>query len=190
MRAFRTWTRWTIGLVLALALGLLGSPGVPADVTVMIDRQTLDDLLAAVATQEVSVPLSGDRAINVVLDELKVVGLQPADGKTDHGHLRTSVKLRVPELGLTLASEPHVSLRAAESPSGSVIELSFDELPLRLPLAGSIDVAPLLPTLRFPADNVFLVQGASGDVEVQSRLVDVEVQAEAIRFEFEIEVGP
>jgi hypothetical protein len=174
----------------ALAAGLSFAGAASAGVTVTIDRATLDDLLTAVAAQEVAVPIAENRSIDVRLDELKVLGLVPADGEGQNGHLRTAVELQVPELGLTLAAEPRVSLRAADSPSGSVIELRFEELPLRLPLAGAINVAPLLPVIRFPADNVWLVTGASGDVEVESRLVDVEIQREAIRFAFEIEVEP
>ena len=61
---------------------------------------------------------------------------------------------------------------------------------MTLPLAGPINIAGLLPPLRFPADHLWLVAGARGDVFVRSRLSRIAMGSRAIRLEFEIDVLP
>jgi hypothetical protein len=55
---------------------------------------------------------------------------------------------------------------------------------------GSIDVAPFLPPLRFPAENLWLVAGAEGNVEVRSRLSRIEMGRKVVRFEYDLETVP
>ena len=80
-----------------------------------------------------------------------------------------------------------MSLVVVREAGMSILELRFDEVRLPL-LLGSVDAAPFLKPLRFPADDVFLLAGNSGDVAVRSRLSAVEMDVEVVRFEFDLEV--
>jgi hypothetical protein len=54
---------------------------------------------------------------------------------------------------------------------------------------GQINLASLVPPMRYPADNVFLLDGAQGDVPVTSRLRKIKMGREAIRFELDLQVA-
>jgi len=167
---------------------LLIAPGAAAGVSVDFDVATLNELLPALSANAISVPITENQTVNVFLEEMRVTGLEPtADGP---GHILTSMRVRVPQLGIDLPVSPRLSLRATEDRSGSLLELRFEEVRVALPLAGAIDVAPLMPPLRFPAENIFVVTGATGDVEVRSRLRGVRVGQRTVRLEFDLETLP
>ena len=171
------------------ALGIVLLAGAPArpGVTVDFDAATLNELLPALTLDEIAVPISEDHAINVLLEELKVTGFQPATGDGGGGRIRTSLRLRVPQLGLSVSVEPTLSLHVVRAAGGDTLELRFERAELRLPLGGKVDVAGLLDPLVFPAENFFLIEGARGNVEVRSRLASVDVGQERIRLEFDLE---
>ena len=101
-----------IPLLASLALGLALVPApAHADVEITMDAATLNVLLSAVAVYNVDVPLGADSAISVALDQAQVVGFDPATGPDDRGSIRTTVRLRAPQIGLTLRAEPRLSLR-------------------------------------------------------------------------------
>lgn len=160
-----------------------------AGVTVGLDVPTLNELLPAMTVQEVVVPIAGGNSLRVLLEDLVVVGFAPAAASGGTDHILTSVTLRVPSLGVAVAVQPRMSLAVIEEGGQSLLELRFDEVGIPLPLAGAIDAAPFLTPLRFPADDVFLVEGARGGVEVRSRLSRVEMGAKVVRFEFELDVA-
>jgi hypothetical protein len=96
--------------------------------------------------------------------------------------------VRVPQLGLAFAVEPRLSIGVRDE-GQSVIELRFESVVLPLPF-GSVDIAGFLEPMRYPADSVFLLDGAQGDVQVRSRLASVKMGRERLRFEVTLEVEP
>lgn len=181
MRSMRR-ALWLLGCVGLVPFWALSSH---AGVTVEIDTASLNDLLSAATLQEVSVPITDQRKLTVLMDNLEVTGLDPAAR-----NIKTSMRLRVPEIGLAVTVDPRVSLTVANEKDDSFLELRFDEVELPLPLAGPINIAGLLPPLRFPADHLWLVAGARGDVFVRSRLSRIAMGSRAISLEFEIDVRP
>lgn len=158
-----------------------------AGVTVGFDAPTLNELLPAIALQEITVPLAGGASLRVELEDLEVVGFAPSGG-AGPDHILTSLRLRVPAFGLDLALEPKMALGVVAQDGQSVLELRFVEVAIPIPLAGSVDASPFLAPLRFPADDVFLIAGTRGDVQVRSRLSKIEMGTDAVRFEFDLEV--
>ena len=71
----------------------------------------------------------------------------------------------------------------------SILELRFEEVVLPLPL-GKMNIARFLPPVRLPADGIFLMDGAGGDVRVRSKLSDVRMGRDVLRLEFDVQVVP
>jgi len=168
---------------------VVGAVPAGAAVTIRIDRQTLDAVLPAVTQQAVEVPLAEGTVLTVQIVEMKVTGLAPGTRDNPDGSILTSLKLKIPELGLTLPVEPRIALRAIDLDGASVLEMSFVEVPLNLPLAGSIDVAKTLPTLRYPAENLYTLDGATGEVPMRTKLRRVRIERDAVEFEFDVVVA-
>jgi hypothetical protein len=175
-------------LMLAALPVLVFAPPATAGVSVGFDVETLNELLPALSASAISVPITESQTVNVFLEEMRVTGLEPTAGGS--GHILTSMRVRVPRLGIDLPVSPRLSLHATEDRSGSLLELRFEEVRVALPLAGAIDIAPLMPPLRFPAENVFVVAGAVGDVEVRSRLREIQMGQRVVRLEFELDTLP
>lgn len=172
------------------ALCLLGTGAARAEVAIEVDKATLNRILAEVALDRVAVPVSPQRTLTVGLEDLVVTGLDPAGGEGGQGYILTSMVLRVPDLGLSLRVEPRISLNVVEQDGEALLELRFERVPLNVPLAGAINLAPLIPPLRYPTDNVWLLAGARGDVPITSRLSRIRMGREALRFVFEVDVQP
>ncbi len=177
-----------IGWSSLCCLALATSP-LCGGVTIGLDAETLNELLPAMMVQEVTVPIAGERTLQVFLDDLKVLGFAPAGAGGGANRILTSVRLRVPQLGLDLALEPRVSLEVVQEAGKPLLQLRFDEVPLPLPLAGSIDVGSFFKPLRYPADGVFNLEGGQGDVEVRGRLERVEMGTKVVRFDFDLDVA-
>lgn len=164
---------------------------VAAGVTVGFDLATLNVVLPALSAEEIAVPLSGSNSVGVRLEEMQVIGLDPAAGGAGgSGHILTSMRVRVPQLGIDIHVKPHLSLHVVSDPSGSLLELRFEQVEIPLPLAGSIDVATFLPPIRLPAENLWLVAGAERTIEIRSELSGIEMGLNVIRFEFDLETVP
>lgn len=176
----RRRTPWLPGI-----MGLVSflSAASHAGVTVNIDAATLNDLLSAATVQEVTVPITDQRKLTVLVEELEVTGLDPK-GR----NIETSVRLRVPEIGLAVTVDPKVSLTVVNEGNESLLQLKFEKIELPLPLAGPINIAGLLPPLRYPANHLWHVAGGQGNVLVRSRLSKIAMGSKAISFEFEIDV--
>jgi hypothetical protein len=178
-------------LALAVALGALAGALHPAParaaVSVGFDLDTLNVLLPALAAHEIAVPIAEGRSVGVRLEDLRVTGLDPAAGGT--GHLQTATRVRIPQLGIDVAVTPRLSLHVVDRDASQWLELRFEQVTVPLPLAGSIDVAPFLPPLRFPAENLWTLAGAAGDIEVRSRLTKIDMGLRVLRFDFELETG-
>jgi hypothetical protein len=167
---------------------LIAATPLPAGVTVSFDVPTLNELLPALTLEEVAVPITESRSIRASFEELVVTGFAPGSGADGADRILTSVRVRVPALGLSLDLEPAMSLAVVEEAGRHLLELRFEDVGIPLPLAGSIDAAPFLTPLRFPADEVFLLEGTRGDVAIHSQLAKIEMEANVVRFEFDLEV--
>ena len=172
--------------LLALCL-CAAAPVARADIEVTFDPGTINDLLASVAVQRVEVPLTKETSLTVLLEELRVIGFEPATEEGQPDRILTSLRLRVAELGLSFQLEPRLSLHVVEAHARSTLELRFDRVDLPLPL-GKVDIAGMLPPIRFPGDAVFLLAGAEGDVPVRSRIAAIRMGANRLHFTLTLEV--
>ncbi len=175
----------------AIVLGcvLAALPAWPG-MTVGFDTDTLNEVLPALTATEIQVSLSETNTIGVVLEEMRVTGLQPGGSDGEPGHILTSMRIRVPQLGLDLPVDSKLSLHLSRQPAGNVLELRFDEVEIPLPLAGKLDIASFLPPLEFSADNLFRVAGAGGDIHIRSTLIAIEMGIKVLRFEFDLSARP
>lgn len=176
-------SRALAGLVCMMFLATSATSGV----VVTFDAESLNDLISAVAVRRIEVPIAGGQTIEVLLEQLEVVGFRPAGGDTPADYILTSLKLSVPQFGLRIAVKPHLSLRVVEREQDTLLELNFEEVELPLPFA-RIDLAPLLPPIQYPADSTFTLAGAAGDVEVRSRVANVAMTEKYLRFEIALDV--
>ena len=176
------------GSVLILLTVLSVSP-VAAGVTVDIDAPTLNRILAAVSVTEVEVPISAQSSVTVELHDLKVIGFDPSPDEKKPGAILTAVRVVAPELGLEVLLEPRIAVAVVREGESSMLELRFEDLGLKVPFVGQINLATLVPPMRYPADNVFLLDGAQGEVPVTSRLRKIKMGRETIRFELDVEVS-
>jgi hypothetical protein len=184
-----TRTRKMIGIWIAIgALWLLGAGAARAEVAFEVDTETLNRILAEVSLDQVAVPISTQRTITVRLEDLLVTGLDPAAGEDGQGYILTSMTARVPELGLSLRVEPRISLNVVDRNGDAALELRFEQMPLKVPFAGAVNLAPLIPPLRYPTDSVWLLAGARGDVPITTRLSSIRMGRRALRFVFDVEV--
>jgi hypothetical protein len=175
--------------VLAAAL----ASGIPAaaDVLLEIDRTTVNRILGAVAVQEVPVPIAPGQTVRVLLEDMNVTGFEPAAAAGGTGHILTSVRVRAPAVGLDVRLAPRLSLDVTSREGVNELEVRFEQLPIRVPLFGSLDIAAFVPSIRYPADNAWVLAGSGGasDVNLTSRLVGVETGREALRLRFQVDVG-
>jgi hypothetical protein len=170
--------------VLAACWAAIAAPAL-AGVSVSFDRQTLNDLLPALTVNAIVVPLTDEQSIEVFLEDLEVTGFDPTAGVS--GQILTSMRLRVPQLGLDVVVESRLSLRVREQAQSSELEMRFERAELPLPLVGRIDVAGFLPPLRFPARNLFHIAGAQGEVQIVSKLSGIEMGQKVLRLTFDLE---
>ena len=166
---------------------LLVASAASAGVTISFDVPTLNKLLPAMTPNKVVVPLAEGRTLTVELRDLRVTGLDPDAGAGGRGHILTSVRLVVPELGLNVPLEPELSLHLLEQGRTSMLELRFEEARIALPF-GAIDIASALPPLRFPAEDVWQLDVEPAPVQVRGRLSGIEMGLKVLRFEFDLEI--
>lgn len=190
MKTIRNGRRQALAVAVTLCAFIAAQTTANAGVSFIIDRETLDDLLAALVADRVEVPLSDEQSLTVLLEDLEITGLDPSAGERRQGHILTSLNVRVPELGFEVAVDPRVSLNVARMENTSMLELRFEELVLPLPLLGSINVAGLVRPIRYDTDAIWLLDGARGEVPISSKLKEIVMGRDAIRFLFDIEVLP
>jgi hypothetical protein len=171
---------------LVTAMLLASALPAAAGVTVGFDVETLNELLPALSASEIVVPITDSRSVSMFLERMQVTGLEPAGGEGGSGHILSSMRVRIPQLGIDLPVQPRISLHVSDEQSARLLELRFEEVEVPL-LWGSLDVAPFLPPVRFPAENLWLVAGAEGDVRVRSRLSSIEMGRNVVRLEFDLE---
>lgn len=173
--------RW---LACALAVGALAAAPARSAVTLSFDAETLNELLPAMAPEEVEVPM-GSNTIRVRLTELKVTGFEPASAQSATGRILTSLRLQAPQLNLDLPAQPKIIVSVATEAGANVLMLRFENL--LLPVLGtSIDVSTLLPPLRFPAGGAFALQTLKGPVQIDTTVTSVSVGSRYVRFDFDL----
>lgn len=174
--------------VLLFAMALIASPTL-ARVDVTLDAASLNELLAGMAPKSVDVPLAAGRGVTIELHDLKVEGFDPAGGA--NGVILTSLRIKVPELGLDLPVAPRLSVQMKEGAGGArSCFLKFEQVVLALPLTGSVDVAALLPTLPVMPETAWMVNSARGKVRVQPSLLDAKTGAKNLKLGFDLNVTP
>jgi hypothetical protein len=160
-----------------------------ARIDVTLDAEALNDLLAAMAPNHVDVALTAGRNLTIQMQDLKVTGFDPTAGP--NGGVATSLRLIVPDLGIDVPVEPHLTLEITEGAGGRKLTfLRFDKVVLNLPLTGAVDVAALLPPLSLMPDSSWVVNSARGKVRVRPNLVDAKTGTKNIRLGFTLDVEP
>ena len=160
-----------------------------ARIDVTLDAEALNDLLAAMAPNHVDVSLTAGRSLTIQMQDLKVTGFDPTAGP--NGGVATSLRLIVPDLGIDVPVEPHLTLEITEGAGGRKLTfLRFDKVVLNLPLTGAVDVAALLPPLSLMPDSSWVVNSARGKVRVRPNLVDAKTGTKNIRLGFTLDVEP
>jgi len=183
MRAARRTFR-----VFALFAALVTSAApASAHVDVSFDRTTMQDLLTALAPDTVIATLAG-REVEVRLSDLKVTAFRPSASEREPGYVETSMRVRVPSLGISTAVRPHVHLDVVDLENGRGCRISFRNVDLKLPLLGAVDLGPLLPTIDLPAEHFAGLETTAGEARVRTTLAEVTVGARMLRLRFDVGV--
>jgi hypothetical protein len=172
-------------------LAILAAGALPAlaTVTVTFDAATLNQLLPVVAPDRFLVSLAGTQ-VTVHVEELKVTGFDPAGGARGDGVVLASARIRIPQLGIDTQVEPHLAFVPRPMETPPAIELRFERFPVRMPLAGSVDVAGMIPAQLFPGGGTSALEGAHSDAEIQTKVVAVRVGRDAVRIELDVTAVP
>ena len=160
----------------ALATGTLG-----------VDAATLNQLLPALTAEEFEVAIMGDQTVTLRLEKLQITGFDPAAGGGSTGQILTSVHIMIVELGIRATIHPRLSLSVVEREKQSLLVMRFEHAEFPLPLLGDVDVGRLIPSLEFPAESIFTLQGATKDVSMRGWLTGVKMGQKVLQFEFELE---
>ena len=178
----------TPAAALVLVVASAVSPA-PARVDITLDAASLNELLGGMAPDQVQVELMAGRAVNIHLHDMKVTGFDPSAGS--NGEILTSVRVTIPELGLDVPVTPRLSVQMRQD-AGSVRScyLRFEKVMLQLPLTGSVDVAPLLPTLPLMSETAWMINAAKGKVRVKPSLIEARTGAKFLRLGFDVAVAP
>ena len=170
----------------ALVLAATLSPTL-ARVDVTLDAASLNELLAKMAPEKVQVDLMGGRAVTIELHDMKVEGFDPAAGTA--GEILTSVRVKIPELGLDVPVSPRLSVQIRQDEGATrSCYLKFEKVQLQLPLTGAVDVAPLLPVLPVMSETAWMVDAARGKVRVKPSLIEARTGAKNLRLGFDLAV--
>ena len=174
--------------VLALAFVWAVLPAA-ARVDVTLDAASLNELLAGMAPDQVQVELLAGRAVNIELHDMKVTGFDPSAGS--NGEILTSVRVTIPELGIDTPVSPRLSVQMRQDEGATrSCYLKFEKVMLALPLTGSVDVAPLLPTLPLMSETAWMINAAKGKVRVKPSLIEARTGAKFLKLGFNVAVAP
>ena len=158
-----------------------------ARVDVTLDAASLNELLAGMAPEQVQVDLIAGRKVTIELHDMKVEGFDPTAGS--NGEILTSVRVKIPELGIDTPVTPRLSVQMRQGDGATrSCYLKFEKVPLQLPLTGSVDVAPLLPTLPIMSETAWMVDAARGKVRVKPSLIEARTGAKFLKLGFDLDV--
>jgi hypothetical protein len=175
-------------LTLVSALSVAATVPAPAAVDVVVDAQTLTDLLSTMVPPSAALDLTPENRLTLKIQDLRVTGFDPAGG--NGGHILAALRVEVPELGMKLPLQPRLSLHLGEKDGLKLCYLQFERVTLPVPLAGSLDIASLLPRIPVPADQLNAIETARGPFQVRTRLAGTEIRSAAVAFRFDILVSP
>lgn len=176
--------------MIAASILVLATLPAAARVDVTLDQGTLNDLITNLAPEKVAVSLPAGTKVNLLLENLRITGFDPAGGGGSRGHILAAVNLKIPELGLDVPVTPRLSLQFREADGRKVAYLKFEQVDVPLAATGNLNVAPLLPVLPLVADTTWKIDSARGPVRVQPNLVDAVVGTKNLRLGFDLDVGP
>ncbi|MDX1387772.1 MAG: hypothetical protein R3344_01180 [Acidobacteriota bacterium] len=169
---------------------LLVAPGSAARVDISLDAETLSEILGTLVPQQAEVPLLGESTMTVELDDFRVTGFDPSAGDERQGYVLTSLRMRVPALGIDAPVEPRLSLTLGEEDGVEVCFLTFEEVEVPVPAMGDVDIARFLPRVPMPVDSAFGIEVDRGDFVVRTKLIDVQMGVRLLRFAFDLDVTP
>lgn len=179
--------RWMASATLA---AMLGAPTALARVDVTLDAESLNALVSGMAQERVDVQLAAGRSISIFLDDFRVTGFEPSAGADGKGALRTAVTLKIPALSYESPVAPLLAFKCRDREGRKLCALVFEDFTVRLPVTGSIDLSPLLPTMDILPDSAWLVPTARGKVRVKPTLVDTKMGMKNLRLGFDLDIGP
>lgn len=185
----RNRRRYWVAAVI-LGAGALLVPAAQARLDITLDAETMTEILATAVPDEVEVPLFGDQAVAVELDDLKVTGFDPSAGENRQGYVLTSLRLRVPGMGLDVPVEPRLSLTLGKEDGIPVFFLTFEEVEVPMPVTGPVDIAGFIPRFPVPVDSAFDIEVERGDFVVHTKLVDIKMGTKNLRFAFDLIIVP
>jgi hypothetical protein len=165
-------------------------PAAQARLDITLDAETMTEILATAVPEEVEVPLFGEQAVAVHLEQLKVTGFDPSAGEHRQGYVLTSLRLRVPGMGLDVPVEPRLSLTLGQDGGVPVFFLTFEEVEVPLPVTGPVDIAGFIPRYSVPVDSAFDIEVDRGDFVVHTKLVDIKMGARNLRLAFDLSIVP
>src|SRR5262245_24950429 len=173
-------------LASAIAAASVLSP-VAARVDLTLDAASLNELLAGMAPDKVQVDLVAGRKVTIELHDMKVEGFDPGAGS--NGEILTSVRVKIPELGVDVPVTPRLSVQMRQGDGATrSCYLKFEKVPIQMPLTGAVDVAPLLPTLPVMTEAAWMIDAAKGKVRVKPSLIDARTAAKHLRIGFDLDV--
>lgn len=175
----RSMLRYLAKVALCLpAVLLLAAPARP-DVRVTVEPRTLDAILARLTAHSAQVGV-GEMQVRIVVEEIAIERMVPRSAGAE-GYVQLRLRLHAPELGMRLPLQPRLYFEVV----GQELELTFRDVTLALP-TGAIDVSKLMPTLRYPAETLFQLDGVEGAVALRTTVSDIFVAPDGLRIVLDV----
>lgn len=177
-------------IAVAVFATALAFPAAHARIDVTLDAESLNALVSGMAQDRVDVRLTAGRSISIFLENFRVTGFDPTAGAEGKGALKTAVTLKIPALGFETPVEPLLAFKCRDREGRKVCALVFEDFTVSLPVTGSIDLSPLLPTMDILPESAWLVPTARGKVRVKPTLVETKMGQKNLRLGFDLDVTP
>jgi len=177
--------RWILPLIAAGA-----TTAAAAGVRIEMDRESLSQMVSALAPTEFKVPIAGGASLRLELRDVRVTGLEPATAQRPGDGLRLAARVLAPDVGFESTIAPRLRVELASSEGQSVIELKFEGLALSIPLVGKLDLGRLVAPMRYPAQNAFTLPNGTGGVPMTSRLSKIAMTKDALHLEGDVRAAP
>ena len=174
--------------ILPVLFLLLFQP-VSAFVDLSFDAATMQEALNALAPEKVQVEIAG-RKVDILLSDLKIDSFHPSASATEPGYIETSMILRIPSFGLKSAVRPTLHFEILDSKEAKGCRLKIRNVPLEIPMLGSLDVGPYLPSFDLPIEHLADITGPRGDTLIRSTLTDITIGTRVVRLRFDVGLTP
>ena len=181
----RQTVRWIVPLIAASA-----ASAATAGVRIEMDRESLSQMVQALAPTEVTVPIAGGASLRLELHDVRVTGLEPATPQRPGDGLRLAARVVAPDVGFTSSVAPRLRVGLGSAEGQSVIEMKFEDLAFSIPLMGKIDLGRLLAPMRYPAQNAFALPSGDREVPMVSRLQKIAMTKDALHIEGDLRTAP